>query len=70
MTWIFDTSSTTGGEVSRTVVKSVFHYVNMHELEVELRSAGLALHAVYGNYDREPFDEQSPRLLVIAEKSG
>ena len=69
MTWIFDASPIAGGEISRTVVKSVFHYVNAHELEVELRSAGLKLIALYGDYDREPYGEQSSRLLVVAEKS-
>jgi ubiquinone/menaquinone biosynthesis C-methylase UbiE len=69
MTWIFDTSSISGGAISRTVVKSVFHYVHSHELEVELRSAGLKVHALYGDYDREPYGEQSPRLLVVAEKA-
>jgi SAM-dependent methyltransferase len=70
MTWIFDASSIKGGAISRTVVKSVFHYVNAHELEEELRSAGLKLSALYGDYDREPYGEQSPRLLVVAEKSS
>ena len=68
MTWIFDASSINGGAISRTVVKSVFHYVRAHELEVELESAGLKLSALYGDYDREPYGEQSPRLLVVAEK--
>jgi len=68
MTWIFDASSIKGGAISRTVVKSIFHYVHAHELEAELKSAGLKLNALYGDYDQGPFGEQSPRLLVVAEK--
>jgi hypothetical protein len=68
MTWIFDASSIKGGAISRTVVKSIFHYVHAHELEAELKLAGLKLNALYGDYDQGPFGEQSPRLLVVAEK--
>jgi SAM-dependent methyltransferase len=68
MTWIIDESSINGGAVNRKVVKSIFHYVNPHELEEEFRSAGLRLKALYGDYDRTPFGEDSPRLLAIAQK--
>ena len=70
MTWIFDSSSIAGGPINRTIVKSVFHYVTAHELEVELSSAGLKLQTLYGGYEQEPYSDQSPRLLAVSEKSN
>lgn len=68
ITWIYDASPPAGGVVQRTVVEVTYHYFFLHQLELLLQEAGLILEAVYGNYNHEPFSEESERLLLLARK--
>jgi len=68
ITWIYDASPPAGGVVQRTVVEVTYHYYFLHQLELLLQEAGLDLEAVYGNYNHEPFSEESERLLLLARK--
>jgi len=69
LTWIYDESPIAGGPVSRIVVDTTFHIVSRHQLELELERTGFALKAVYGDYQKQPYTEDSQRLLVLAEKN-
>ena len=43
-----------------------YHYYYPHQLELLLRQAGLRLSELWGDYGREPFTEESERLLLLA----
>ena len=68
ITWIYDVSPPEGGAVVRTVVEITYHYYFLHQLELLLQEVGLSLEAVYGDYQRAPFTEESERLLLVARK--
>ncbi len=67
VTWLYDASPVEGGPVRRTVARMRYHYLYPHEITLLLAQAGLRQLALYGGYDRRPFDEMSERLLVLAE---
>ncbi|HEY3448032.1 MAG TPA: class I SAM-dependent methyltransferase [Myxococcales bacterium] len=56
------------GTVRRTVREFMLRYVYRHELERMLEQAGLALEAVYGGYEFEPYTGREDLLLVVANK--
>ena len=66
ITWIYDRSPAGGGAVQRDVIQMAYHYLFPHELQAQLGAAGLQVTAQYGSYSLDPFDEESPRLLVVA----
>lgn len=66
VTWIFDENPAVGTGVTRTVVNVTFHYYMAHELDLLLNDAGLKIQATYGTYGQEPYNEQSPLLLIEA----
>ena len=66
ITWLFDVSPSSGGPLRRTIVEADYHYLFPHELETALAGAGLRLEALFGDYKREPFGEESARLVVLA----
>lgn len=68
ITWIYDISPESGGPVQRTVAEVSYHYYFLHQLELILQEANLFLEAVYGDYERTPFVEESERLLLVARK--
>ena len=45
-------------------------YLFRHELEHLLARAGFAIDALYGDYDRSPYDDDSPELIVVARPVG
>jgi SAM-dependent methyltransferase len=64
--WIVDASPAEGGLPRRTVAQATLHYYFAHQLEQIVAAAGLALVALYGDYDRRPYKDDSPRLLLLA----
>lgn len=66
VTWVFDESPREGGEVNRTVVETTLHYYLPHELALLLEESGLMVQAQYGSYTKDPYTEDSPRLLIEA----
>ena len=66
ITWIYDVTPANGGPIHRTISQFTYHYLYPHELELQLRQSGFQLEALWGDYNRSPFDEESDRLLVIA----
>ena len=64
--WLFDSCPLLGGPVERQVVQMDYHYLYPHELEVLLEEMGFKLEALYGDYQRNLFIEESERLLLLA----
>lgn len=69
ITWVFDASPAAGGAVSRTVARMQYHYRLPHQMQLLLQETGFRLVEIWGDYGRSPFTEESPRLLLLAEKS-
>ena len=64
--WIVDASPAGGGPLQRTVGEATLHYYFAHQLSQIVAAAGLELLALYGDYDRQPYDDSSPRMLLLA----
>jgi hypothetical protein len=43
------------------------HYFFFNELRLLLESCGFEVEAVYGDFDRSPFEDGCPRMIVIAK---
>ena len=59
-----------GGHVRRHLAPFSLRYVTPAELRLLLESAGLAVDALYGTYELDPFQDDSPRLLAVASHPG
>jgi len=57
-----------GGPVQRTVAQTVHYLFSRGEIELLLAATGFAVTAIYGSYDLDPYDDESPRLLVVATR--
>ena len=66
ITWAYDVATPDGNPAQRTIAKSTYHYRFPHQLDLLLQQTGFKLTAIYGDYDRSPFNEDSERLLLIA----
>jgi hypothetical protein len=56
-----------GGTVARTIVTTYLYLFERGEIEVLLEQAGFTIKDVYGDYDLNPYQLESPRLILIAE---
>ncbi len=57
-----------GEAVRRTIIRTQLYLFERGEMELLLELAGFAVKEVYGNYDLSPYENDSPRMIVIAEK--
>jgi SAM-dependent methyltransferase len=56
---------------TRTVTERFpMRYLSRFEVEHLLARAGFGVIAVYGDYDRSPFDDTSPEMIVVAQPLG
>jgi len=55
-----------GGQLRRHLSPFTLRYVSAAELELLLQRAGLAVEALYGTYELDPFETESPRLIAVA----
>ena len=67
ITWIYDEIDREG-QVRRTRIPMTLRYTFPGEMRALLELAGLRLVGLYGGYQREPFEDGSPRMLVLAER--
>jgi len=67
ITWIYD-EIMDDGAVHRTLAPLLLRYIFPGEMDLLLAAAGLRRVDVYGDYFRAPFEEGSPRMMVLAEK--
>lgn len=66
ITWIYD-EITPDGTVHRTLAPLALRYVFPGELDLLLAATGFEATTIYGDYDQSPFEEGSPRMIVLAE---
>lgn len=64
--WLYDSVAPTGA-VSRTIVPLTLRYTFPGEMRLLLERSGFTLKHLYGDYDRAPLADGSPRMLVLAE---
>lgn len=69
ITWIYDEIGD-GGAVHRTLAPLKLRYVFPGEMDLLLAAAGWERVDVFGDYERGPFEEGSPRMFVIARPAG
>jgi len=67
VTWQFRTQEK---EPGTTIVEIVYHYLYPHQIALLLQLAGFRLLQISGNYEGEPFQEDSERLLLLADLPG
>ncbi len=68
VTWVYETDREgQDEEPARQRAKVRYHYLYPHQYDLLLTLTGFRLTAIYGDYDRTPFGEESERLLLIAE---
>jgi SAM-dependent methyltransferase len=65
VTWLYD-SVGPAGEVQRLTVPLTLRYAFPGELRLLLEKCGFALTHLWGDYDRSPLSDSSPRLIVCA----
>ncbi|HSH04724.1 MAG TPA: methyltransferase domain-containing protein [Anaerolineae bacterium] len=68
ISWLYDASPPQGGPLERLAIQMDYHYQYPHQLELSLQQAKLKLANLYGHYNRAPFDEDAPRLLILATR--
>ena len=56
------------GHVRRSQLPFTLRYIYRYEMELLLQATGFSLESVYGSYELEPFDSDSPRMIVVAQK--
>jgi SAM-dependent methyltransferase len=69
ITWIYDEIDPSG-KVTRTTVPMTLRYFFPNEIPPLLERAGVKLRHMWGDYDRSPFAEDSPALIVIGARAG
>ncbi|NDJ74686.1 MAG: class I SAM-dependent methyltransferase [Chloroflexi bacterium] len=65
ITWLYDEIAA-DGTLKRTVSPLVLRYVFGAELDLLLAAAGLQRREVFGDYWDGPFEDGSPRMIVVA----
>lgn len=65
ITWLYDSVSAEGA-VRRTTVPLTMRYTFPGEMRLLLERCGFSLTHLYGDYDRSPFADGSPRMLAMA----
>ncbi len=65
ITWNYDATGPDGA-VQRSIVPLTLRYTFPAEMSLLLARAGLSLSHLYGDYDRSPYVDGSPRMLVLA----
>ncbi len=56
-----------GEAVRRTVITTHLYLFERNEIELLLEEAGFGIADVYGDYELDPFEHDSPRMIFIAE---
>ncbi|HUS17221.1 MAG TPA: class I SAM-dependent methyltransferase [Chloroflexia bacterium] len=65
ITWNYDATDPAGA-VERSIVPLTLRYTFPAEMRLLLERSGLSLTHLYGDYDRSPFVDGSPRMLAVA----
>jgi SAM-dependent methyltransferase len=54
------------GTLTRTSHSVVFRWTGRYEMELLLKGTGWTLQGIYGSYDRDPFGDDSERMIFVA----
>ncbi|MDX2161860.1 MAG: class I SAM-dependent methyltransferase [bacterium] len=65
VTWLYDEIDADGA-VRRTVIPVVIRYFFLAEITLLLAASGFEIEDVYGDFDRAPFGDGMPRMIVTA----
>jgi SAM-dependent methyltransferase len=68
LTWVYD-SVEPDGTTRRDLVPLRLRYTLAPEMRLLLDRAGLQVEGLYGDYDFNPYEEESPRLFVVATRA-
>lgn len=68
ITWIYDEIGE-NGVVQRTTVPQALRCVLLGEMDLMLAAVGLSRVEVYGDYNRSPFEDGCPRMIVLAHRA-
>jgi hypothetical protein len=63
--WIYD-EMTEDGVLKRTIAPTVFRYYFPYEMQLLLQLTGFRVEQVYGDTEGSPFEDGSPRMIVMA----
>mgnify|MGYP001084832834 CR=1 FL=1 len=66
--WVYERTPADGSAAQRTSAHEQYHYHFPHQLEMVLRESGFQLTQMKGDYDGSSFTEDSPRLLLTAQR--
>jgi SAM-dependent methyltransferase len=69
ITWVYDEIGP-DGDVNRTTAPMTLRYFFPNELTVLFERSGLLLKSLWGDYDRSPFEDGSPELIVVGRRPG
>ncbi len=69
VTWIYDLVRA-DGELKRTVLPISLHYLFPRQARQLLKTAGLEVLHMWGDYSRTPYASDSEKLIIIAERSS
>lgn len=58
------------GQVQRTTMETIHDLASLDDYQAELEDTGLALEAVYGDFDRSAYSAGSPNLILVARMPG
>lgn len=69
LTWVYDRIGT-DGLVHRSMMPQRVRYTFASEMSLLLERTGFEQIEIYGDYDFNLYDEESPRLFVVATRAG
>jgi SAM-dependent methyltransferase len=65
--WHYDHLLPEGG-IERSSTQIKHSLISTRDFLAEIRSAGFIINNTYGNYDRSPYRQDSPNLIILASK--
>jgi SAM-dependent methyltransferase len=68
LTWVYD-SVDADGMLRRDMVPLRLRYTLAPEMHLLIERTGLQVEGLYGDYDLNPYEEESPRLFVVATRA-
>jgi hypothetical protein len=66
VSWIYDEIGDEG-ELQRTIVPVLIRYFFYAEMRLLLESCGFEVDEVFGDFDRSPFEDGAPRMILVAK---
>jgi hypothetical protein len=58
---------TQGGTIQRTIITTQLYLFERSEMELLLEQAGFGIKDVYGDFELNPYQHESPRMIFVTE---